>query len=88
MLTSGFRLPSTFGLTLTCLPAMYLHGTTRRQVGRVFREVERPALQPFPSTQLSTGFQDRNRQPAQRAAMLRLACPQTQKRLREPIKRE
>ena len=25
-----------------------IHGTTRRQVGRVFREVERPALQPLP----------------------------------------
>ena len=25
-----------------------IHGTTRRQVGRVFREVERPVLQPLP----------------------------------------
>lgn len=27
-----------------------IHGTTRRQVGRLFEEVERPALQPLPSS--------------------------------------
>lgn len=27
-----------------------IHGTTRRQVGRLFEEVERPALQPLPAT--------------------------------------
>src|SRR5436190_1931324 len=27
-----------------------IHGTTRRQVGKVFEEVERPALQPLPAS--------------------------------------
>jgi hypothetical protein len=36
------RLPESIADTRT-------HGTTRRQVGKVFEEVERPALQPLPA---------------------------------------